>query len=178
MAAEKSKNIFDNSKEGTIGARIRVLLAETGHNVTTLEEAGGVGNGTLKTWKDKPIDFSTTIVKNFRSNLSINPNWWEHEEGPVFIAGSKENGTHDDNRTDNKGNGKESALKAAYQTVVDGATEYVLIPLKILDKTQLVSIDEMERKNGQIDFYQNQIAKLLEGMELAAKPTKSKKGKE
>lgn len=87
--------------------------------------------------------------------------------------------------TMNRSNKKDAAIEAAYQTVADGSTQYVLIPLKVLDKTQLVSIDEwaervkeLERKNGQIDFYQNQIAKLLENMELTPKPTNTKKSKE
>lgn len=80
---------------------------------------------------------------------------------------------------------KEAALRAAYKTVKEGNTEYVLIPMKVLDKTQLVSIEELaeknrelERKNGQIDFYQNQIGRLLENLELTPKPANTKKSKE
>jgi hypothetical protein len=75
-----------------------------------------------------------------------------------------------------------------YQTIVEGHTEYVLIPRTVLQETQLVSTEqinktweelaeknrELERKNNQIDFYQKQFAKLMDNLELAPKPSKPK----
>lgn len=75
-----------------------------------------------------------------------------------------------------------------YRTIVEGHTEYVLIPRSVLSETQLVSTEqinktwqelaeknkELERKNKQLDFYQEQFAKLMDNMELAPKPPKAK----
>jgi transcriptional regulator with XRE-family HTH domain len=65
-----------------------------------------------------------------------------------------------------------------YRTIVEGNTEYVLIPRKVLDRTQLVSADELDRKNNQIDFYQKQIGRLLETLELQPKSPDPKEVKQ
>jgi hypothetical protein len=83
---EKSTNIFENSTENSIGFRIKQLLEHMKLSVPELEEEGGVGNGTLKTWKDKPLDYSTNTVKAFRLKLRISEKWWETGEGDPFIT--------------------------------------------------------------------------------------------
>jgi transcriptional regulator with XRE-family HTH domain len=104
-----------------------------------------------------------------------------------------ENGTSDQKPDDNKE--KMYSHEEVYRTIVEGHTEYLLVPREVLKETQLVSTEqikrtweelaeknkelaaknqELERKNIQLDFYQNQFAKLLENLELSPKPPKPK----
>jgi transcriptional regulator with XRE-family HTH domain len=98
-----------------------------------------------------------------------------------------ENLTSVDKLTDNKE--KPASREGVYQTIVEGHTEYVLIPRSVLNETQLISNEqikrtwdelaeknkELERKNKQLDFYNEQFAKLLENLELAPKSSEPKK---
>jgi hypothetical protein len=98
-----------------------------------------------------------------------------------------------DKATDNTE--KPTKRESVYTTIVEGHTEYLLVPRSVLQETQLVSSEqirrtwdelaeknkelseknkELERKNKQIDFYQEQFAKLMENLELSPKPFKSK----
>jgi len=79
-----------------------------------------------------------------------------------------------------------------YQTIVEGHTEYVLIPRKVMENTQLISSEqlnktwdelakkneELERKNQQIDFYQQHLSKYINSLELASKPSNVKEIKQ
>lgn len=167
MSIDKSKIFFEDSKSGTIGARIKVLLAKTGKAVSVIEEEGGIGNGTLKTWKDKEIDYSTTVIQNFLRTSRINEDWWKTGEGEIFIK----NGTDMPKASDNK----ESALGelTAYKTIFEGKTEYVVIPRTVLENTRLISIDELDRKNGQIDLLIKLLGEQLTAAESLT-PEKSK----
>lgn len=53
-----------------------------------------------------------------------------------------------------------------YRKIFEGQTEYLVIPRKVLEKTQLVSIDELANKNRQIDI----LIELL-GIELSKVPS-------
>jgi hypothetical protein len=130
---EKSKNIFEDSKEGTIGARIKVLLPKYDNNVSALEEAGKIGNGTLKTWKDKSLDYSTTILLNFRKELRINPEWWDTGKGEVFVK----NGTYVDIPNEKPQNGM-TIRETFYQELIENNAEYSLLPRAVLRDYKIV----------------------------------------
>lgn len=153
--------------------KVKDLRQKHGLSQQELSDKTGIPKGRINNWEQgngKPKADDYTILKNFFDSIEINLS--QSESGKDEKLGAKK--TNELMKDANK----EAALRAAYKTVVDGDTEYVLIPLKVLDKTQLVSIDELERKNGQIDFYHNLLGGLLENLELTPKPANSKKSKE
>jgi hypothetical protein len=163
---EKSKNIFEDSKEGTIGARIRVLLAETQLSVTKLEEKGGVGNGTLKTWKSNTLDFSSNVLKSFKEKLGINEAWWKSGEGEVFITPASK--STDSNQSEKK-------AEDVYRDWLESKTDYLLIPKTVLSgeyrmmlNSEIESKEKMlwqviEAKNYAIAQLEKEIAELRAG---------------
>lgn len=133
---EKSKKVFENSKDGTIGARIKVLLSKLNKNVMELEDMGGIGNATLKSWKDKPIDFSTNVVSSFKQKLKINNQWWETGKGEVFINdpsidSTLENTTHD-KQTDM------DVKETFYRDLIENNDEYSILPRAVLKDYKIV----------------------------------------
>lgn len=149
---EKSKNIFEDSKQGTIGARIKVLLVETNKSVTELESFAKVGNGTLKTWKDKSLEFSTNVVDTFKRNMKIREDWWKSGNGEIFL-------THEEKPDDNK---KTPEFREnVYRTIVEGNTEYLLIPRAVMNEVQLISTKQLENDRKVMDKLLDQNEKLI-----------------
>lgn len=187
---EKSKNIFEDSKAGTIGARIRVLLQKTRKSVTELEENAGIGNGTLKTWKEKSIDFSSNVVKTFITNVGVNPNWWKTGEGEPFITSVQ---IPSDNHVKMK-SAKETFYEEFFEQNKDYFvapraifTDYKIVPDRILNV--IIESKENEKKALEdahkilirdyeriIEGYENKIARMEKEKEdlLRQIPTKNK----
>lgn len=182
MHKEKSKNIFEDSKDGTIGARIKVLLEKTGKAVSRIEEDGGIGNGTLKGWKDWSLEKSNRTILDFLNTSRINPEWWKTGKGEIFI-------TPVHMATDNKEKPlREDTPEEIYRKIVEGGTEYLLIPRSALEgKYRLVAMEqfianekEMERKenelirkNDELIRKDNQIIGLYELFKLMAATAKA-----
>lgn len=173
MKKEKSKLFFEDSREGTIGARIRVLLEETGKSISKLEEDGGLGNGTLKTWRDvkaENFEDSTNSVKIFLNKSGINPDWWETGEGKVFIAASEGNHTGVEN------NGKNLEIPLGVNLdeeskrllrIANNTVEYAFIPKTILEGEYRIELKSQldERKialTETLDAYKKLVKKLEE----------------
>lgn len=116
-----------------------------------------LGNATISGWYTQPLDWTSSTLEKFLSYWKVNPEWWKTGEGEIILTRMQKS-------TDNK----ESALGEldVYRKIFEGKTEYIVIPRTVLEKTQLVSIDELERKNGQIDL----LIKML-GVELAKVPS-------
>jgi hypothetical protein len=172
-----------------ISDRIAVLKQELGISSNRALEKGGlpgdewvVSNGLLDTWKDKdPSEFTTSSLERFLNYWGINKDWWRTGKGDPITKKP----TPAIKSTDNMEKGQ---YEGVYQTIVEGRTEYVLIPRSILSETQLVSTEqinktwaelaeknrELERKNKQLDFYQEQFAKLMDNLELSPKSPKPK----
>lgn len=175
-----------------IGARIEVLREKLGNKTIAELEKGNLkgddrllGNGVISSWIDKPIEWTSDKLEKFLTHYNVNRTWWKTGEGEVFITPAQkpaDNKEKMDNRED------------VYRTIVEGHTEYLLVPREVLKETQLVSTEqikrtweelaeknkelaaknqELERKNVQLDFYQNQFAKLLENLELSPKSSKA-----
>lgn len=179
-----SKTIPENLL--TISDRINKVLTDKGlvkedgtPNYAEAERLAGIKGTVLSKVVQRNGSLGDYNKEKFLRTFHVTPSWFDAGVGNIY----DENHTQVDKTSDNSE--KEAALRAAYKTVKEGNTEYVLIPMKVLDKTQLVSIEELaeknrelERKNGQIDFYQNQIGRLLENLELTPKPANTKKSKE
>jgi transcriptional regulator with XRE-family HTH domain len=74
----------------------------------------------------------------------------------TIVSSETENLTHMHKSDDNKGNG--DGDPEVYRTIIEGKTEYSLIPRQVLDKTQLISIeqvtrtwDELAQKNRELE---------------------------
>lgn len=138
------------------------------------------------------VEFTEKIAD--RDNKKINGHWLLTGEGEMFFS---ENGTPAKESSDNYKNG--GVRESVYKSIVEGHTEYMLVPRSILNETQLVSTEQIKRtwdelaqknielaeknkeldtKNKQIDFYQGQFARLMENLELATKSSDSKKVKD
>lgn len=149
------------------------------NSVSALEDKIEAGRGAINEFYNENREPGRKTLKKIKSFPGLNENWYDTGKGEIFIEKStsvEKQKTSQENR------------EPIYQTIIEGYTEYVLVPRTVLDKTQLVSSDqinrtwdelaeknrELERKNKQIDFYQEQIAKLLSGVELASKSSNTK----
>jgi len=151
MNVEKSKNIFENSKNGTIGARIAVLLDQKKVSVSKLESDGGVGNGTLKTWKDENVDYSTNTVETFLKNLRINRHWWMTGEGDIFAKDESNSSLDKD---------------AIYRDLVESNSDYRLVPKTILDEEyRIVLKSQIEREEKVLEILLEAKDKLISRLE-------------
>lgn len=149
------------------------------NSVSALEDKIEAGRGAINEFYNENREPGRKTLKKIKSFPGLNENWYDTGKGEIFI----ENSTSVEKQKTSKEN-----REPIYQTIIEGHTEYVLVPRTVLDKTQLVSSDqinrtwdelaeknrELERKNKQIDFYQEQIAKLLSGVELASKSSNTK----
>lgn len=159
----------------------RILEAnELGINsISAFEDKIEAGRGAINDFYKENREPGRITLKRIKSFPDLNWEWWETGKGEIFL-------TSVPNTTDNK---KNSYLReGVYQTIVEGHTEYVLIPRTVLNETQLVSTEqinktwaelaeknkELERKNKQLDFYQEQFARLMDNLELTPKPPKPK----
>lgn len=155
------------SKTVEIQLRIKFLEGKLKKSGNALGIEAGLGNATVDGWTDNQIEKPTLAVEKFLKHHNISPEWWRTGKGEAFLTPVKESADYKENA---------STELTAYKTFFEGRTEYVLIPRTVMDKTRLVSIDELDRKNEMIDFFQGEFAKLLEGLRLAPKPSKPEKG--
>jgi hypothetical protein len=182
MAIGKAKNIIGKATFVKINERALILKELTGKSLNTLGKEAGVSNGTADDWSDKQVGKPTRTVKDFLRFHGINEQWWKTGEGDVF----NKKRTYVELPSNNKE--MENPRETVYQTIVEGHTEYVLIPRSIMKDTQLISSEqikrtwdelaeknkELERKNGQINFYHKFLEKYLEGVELPKPPNSEK----
>jgi hypothetical protein len=159
------------------------------NSVSALEDAVKAGRGAINEFYNDNREPGRKTLKKIKSLEGLNEIWYDTGEEPVF----HKNGTSVKKPADNKE--KIHSHEEVYRTIVEGHTEYLLVPREVLKETQLVSTEqikrtweelaeknkelaaknqELERKNIQLDFYQNQFAKLLENLELSPKPPKPK----
>lgn len=182
MSIEKPKNILGKYPVVEIANRKAVLKKLTGKSLNVLAVEAGVSNGTADDWTDKQIEKPSRTVSDFLSHHKISEKWWKSGEGEVFITPAI-NSDSSDNNTDPK-----EMKEGVYQTIVEGHTEYVLIPRSVLNETQLVSKDQINRtwveldkrsteladRNKQFDLLLNQLNQIYEKFELIPKTLKTK----
>lgn len=129
------------------------------NTIQDLEVAAGLGMNTLRKAYNDNREPSPKVQVKLLEEIGINEHWWDTGNGEVYV----EKPTPVQQQGDN--NEKSLGELEVYRKVFEGKTEYLVIPRKVLEKTQLVSIDELERKNSQIDL----LIKML-GIELSKVP--------
>ena len=136
-------------------------------SITELEAAAGLGMNTLRKAYNEDREPSKKVIVKLLEGIGINEEWYDTAKGEVF----NEKPTPIYKTGENGENG--AGELHVYRTIFEGKTEYVVIPRTVMDKTRLVSHEELERKNSQIDL----LIKLLGDELSAAKGTDTKKGK-
>ncbi len=150
----------------SLGANIQKFRQLKNWSVQELADEMGIGKQGIYKWEAEETKPGQESLTALAKALGVTVN---------DLLGN--NHTPVQKATDNK-----ELSESVYRTIVEGNTEYVLVPRNILNETQLISKDElaeksreMERKNKQIDFYQEQFSKLMDGLELTSKSPKPKK---
>jgi hypothetical protein len=126
----------------TIGERITVLELELKKSIRQMEQESGLGNGTLSSWKEKVVEYSTDKVEKFLQYYSINRQWWRTGEGEILDKKSKE--------ADKE---LEPHIKeSVYRDLVEGNSDYRLIPKVVLDgEYRIMPKKELEKYERQFD---------------------------
>jgi hypothetical protein len=163
MSIGKAKNILGKAKFDKISERARILKDLTGKSLNTLGVEAGISNGTAGDWSDNQIEKPTRAVSDFLTHHGINEDWWKTGEGEVF----NKNSTYVELPSDNKQNQEMEPDKFfdTIRTVVEGKTEYLLVPRGVLkDHYRLVSLEQYEKDMQQIEKDKQQINKDIEQM--------------
>lgn len=140
------------SKNVKIKARLAVLEQELGKSGNQLGLAAKLGNATVDGWTDNQIEKSNLAVEKFLSHHKINPKWWKTGEGEIFITSVQGSTDNEENVT---------ISENVYRTIVEGNTEYVLIPRTVLKDTRLMSIEQIENDKKIMDILLDQNQKLM-----------------
>lgn len=106
--------------------RIAVLEEKLGRSGNSLGIDAGLANGTVDTWDEKSIDFSTDKVEKFLNYHRINKDWWRSGEGEIFVPKAELVRTN--------GEVKETF----YKNLIEGNEEYSLIPRAVLKDYKIV----------------------------------------
>lgn len=148
----------------TFKEKIDNLLRVSGkkfNSVYDLEVKSGVGMGTLRKAYDENREPSKRTIWKFLESLSINPEWWETGNGSIYL----EKPTQGDKMSDNKENPIQEA--EVYRTIVEGNTEYLLIPRSVLqDKYRLRSLEDIEKDQKVLDRLLDAHEKMLDRLLL------------
>jgi hypothetical protein len=143
---EKSKNILEKFKRGTIGHNIGLLMQKTGKSYSQVESEGGLSNGALKKWMEKKLDFSTLHLETFLVRHKLDPARWKAEE-VEFIEG---NHTSVDKKEDIKENRED-----VYRNLVEENSEYKLVPSTLLNGEYRILL------NREIEARENMVQRML-----------------
>lgn len=137
--SKKDKNILGKSSTVKIKARMKVLEDSLKKSGNQLGIDAGLGNATVDGWSDNQIDKPTLAVEKFLKHYNINPAWWGTGEGDIYLSNNT-----DVHKIDNKEE-NDPGRETVYKTIVEGHTEYVLIPRSVLNETQLISTRQIEK---------------------------------
>lgn len=158
------------SNNAQIQARIKILEGEfPGKSGNQLGKDAGLGNTTVDGWNDNQIGKPTLAVKEFLKFYNIRGEWWATMEGPIF-KGKPTHGQIEPAITEKPLGGDPEV----YRTIVEGKTEYVLIPRttmqdsKLIAKEQFTETIEMMRTDREMMKSDRQIMVLLMNEFLAA----------
>lgn len=125
------------------------------NSIYDLELKSGVGTGTIRKAYDENREPSKRTIWKFLESLSINTEWWETGKGEIYL----ENPTPVPKSDDNKKNPE--FRDNVYRTIVEGNTEYVLIPRTVLNEVQLISTKQLENDRRVMDKLLDQNEKLI-----------------
>jgi hypothetical protein len=128
----------------TFKEKIDKILTIKGIKLYKLAEMSGLGN-TLEKAYEKDREMRTSTTERFIQKMGINSVWWEQQKGEVF----SKNGTEVKESTDNS---IMEDPEEVYRKLVEGNTEYVLIPRSVLqEKYRLVSLEQFQKDKEQME---------------------------
>lgn len=176
----------------TFFSRIDKVLIDSGltkkdgsPNYAKAEQKAGMAGTVLSKAAQRDGELSEYNKEKFLRTFHVNRDWLEAGKGEIYSKKPTP-------VTESTGSNENPVIReGVYQTIVEGHTEYVLIPRMVLNETQLISTEqinktwaelaeknkELERKNRQLDFYQEQFAKLMDNLELSPKSANPKEVK-
>lgn len=141
------------------------LSEKCGFDTSTIRKVIEREQKEIEAGSGKTPSLNLRSLRTLWDKIGINPEWWETGEGPVFIAGSPENHTGVQNGTDNKGNPLEDR-EGVYKTIVEGHTEYYLIPKTVFqEKYILVALDQFNKEKEKWEQDKQSFNKLLDMFE-------------
>src|SRR5688500_17789796 len=115
------------SKTARLSERIAILEQELGKSGNQLGLDAGIGNGTVGGWTDNQVDKPTTAVEKFLRHYRIRIEWWKTLEGEVFITQEQKEPAVTENPAS-------ETSEEIYRNIVEGNTEYLLIPRSVLQE--------------------------------------------
>jgi hypothetical protein len=116
-------------------------------SVYDLELKSGVGMGTLRKAYDEDREPSKRTIWKVLESIGVNPEWWETGKGDTFLTSVTK-------PTDNKEKEDDYSDQRAivdYRTLVEGHTEYVLIPRAVMNEVQLVAKSQLEKDKAYME---------------------------
>lgn len=160
------------STEPKIGDRIEVLKQELKIPANADLEKGRnfpterlLSNGLIDDWWIRPIDWTSGKLDKFLTHYNVNREWWKTGKGPIFNTSVQ-----------NPPAVTEIQAGEIYRKIVEGGTEYLLVPRTAFEgKYRFIPIEEielrakeLERKDDQIRRRDNQIEGLHELFKMIA----------
>lgn len=141
-----------------------------------LAEISKMGNTLEKAYQDNR-EMTETSTEKFLRNMGVNSEWWKRQKGPEFLIQKEENITPVENEPAIIENNPDPG--EIYRKIVEGGTEYLLIPKTALEgKYRLVAIEhisqqekELERRDNELIRKDHQIMGLYELFKLMASGT-------
>lgn len=138
--------------------KIDIVLKANELGLNTIEEIEShcsIGAKTLRKNYNEGTEPTRRILVKLFNGLGINQQWWDDGKGEIF----KENGTPAMKSTDNT----EKRIEEIYRNIVEGNTEYILIPRSVLqEKYRLVSLEQFEKEREEMDKDKRQLLASIE----------------
>lgn len=130
----------------TIAEKYLKVLEISKIKIYKAEDILDFGRNTIKNAIDEDRELSEDYHNDFMTHFNVNPDWWKSGKEPVLLK----NGTPVQKTSDNKVN--DAALGIAFKTIMEGGTEFTLIPKSLLqDKHRLVPLEIIERDERQMN---------------------------
>jgi transcriptional regulator with XRE-family HTH domain len=133
-------------------AVISGLLKADGREITQIANDLGITKQRLGNYKDghrfPDAEFIQLWQKKFGENIMALIE--KEKDQSTNVSRETKKLTPVDKANDNKEKGHDSRIEV-YRTIVEGHTEYVLIPRIVLNDTQLVSVKQIEKDKAYMD---------------------------
>lgn len=127
--------------------KIRQVLDYYGIEDSEAESMCGFGVGTISKKKDTNSKLFENNVKNFLRRFHVARSWWDHGEGEMLskkVDDIRGISAHEPALSYTK---DESINEEIYKKIVEGNTEYLLIPRSVLKENyRLKSLEEYEKE--------------------------------
>jgi hypothetical protein len=146
-------------------------------SINKMEQALGLDGTIYKGVKNPDYIPDPNLVSEILRKYRIKESWWNKDWATGSLDMFEPKPTRDENLADNK----ENLVIAGevYRKIVEGNTEYVLVPRTVLDNVQLIAKSQISRDNALMDKLLDQnekfIARLLA---LESQPSTIKKGEQ